>query len=421
MSFIVQAQVSIKGEIKNYNNKPLMVKLYPNGSEKVIKSVNTSTSGKFDTNIPVEYNGLIKLELPIGTSIEILTENENINFKSELLGNKIQNIEVIEGKSFSEYFKYNQIKAYNDLKNNFFPQLKNLYTSNDDFYKAINAEESRIQNLNNKLNITSKTVKYNQELQILIDNLKEGNNNSDLNKVLTIIEKDNERLETSGLMSDLIYAYVNGKFASNQNNLNPEQFLSQITNELLDKGNIETARGQNILSLILNMAPEENFPNFYTNFKNKVQSLTCVVTDDLKEKFDTKNNIKVGEIAPNIIFDHSVKGKKSLYEIKSKKKLVVFWASWCPACINEMPYIKDFYIDFKKNGGEIIAISLDYDQDAFNNATKDFGWYNYTDLLKWDSKPAKLYNVNSTPTLFLLDEQNKIIEKVSHVSDLKNK
>ena len=98
--------------------------------------------------------------------------------------------------------------------------------------------------------------------------------------------------------------------------------------------------------------------------------------------------------------------------------LVVFWASWCPACNKEMPYIKEYYNEFKKNGGEIIAISLDYDQTMFNDATKELPWFNYTDLMRWDSPIAASYQVEATPTIFLLDKDNKIINKVSHVNEL---
>ena len=50
--------------------------------------------------------------------------------------------------------------------------------------------------------------------------------------------------------------------------------------------------------------------------------------------------------------------------------------------------------------------------------TKELPWFNYTDLMRWDSPIAAEYNINSTPTLFLVDKDNKVIKKVNHVSDL---
>ena len=416
------AQFNIKGEIKNYSNKPILVKTFTNGTEKIVKNISTNAAGTFETNIPVVYNGMIKLELPLGAKIDLISANENISFTSVLTDKKIQNIKVIEGSAFKDYQNINQLEPLNDIKNNLFKQLKGIYTPEDTFYKAIELEQKRIEELNNKLKITTSTVKYIHDLKTIINETKEpAKAGQMLPTILNHIEKDDEKLEQSGLMSDLIYSYINTKFSSAPNSTNADDYLILVTNELLEKGNIETARGQNILSMILNMAPEENFPKFFDTYKSKVQALTCTITEDLKGKFTPKTTIKVGDIAPNIIFDSAVKGKKSLYDIKSKKKLVVFWASWCPACINEIPYIKDYYSEFKKNGGEIVAISLDYDEQAFKNATKDFEWYNYTDLFKWDSPIAKSFDVNSTPTLFLLDENNKIIEKVNHITDLKNK
>lgn len=41
---------------------------------------------------------------------------------------------------------------------------------------------------------------------------------------------------------------------------------------------------------------------------------------------------------------------------------------------------------------------------------KDAGWYNYSDLLKWDSPIVKEFAVDGTPTMILLDKNNKILK-----------
>ena len=83
-----------------------------------------------------------------------------------------------------------------------------------------------------------------------------------------------------------------------------------------------------------------------------------------------------------------------------------------------MPFVKEYYRNFKAEGGEILAISLDYDQASFDHATKDFEWINYTELMRWDTSGVKEFGITSTPTLFLLDKDNKLIKKASHISDL---
>jgi len=264
------AQFNIKGEIKNYNNKPILVKIFPNGSEKTLKNVTTSNDGKFETKIPINYNGLIKLELPQGFKFDVISANENISFKTTLSNNKFINTEVVEGKSFKDYENLNQITPLNDLKDNFFPQLKALYSSEDSFYKAIEVEEKRITDLTKNIKINSSLVQYIQDLRSTINGAKDPNTSlQNLTTILKHVENDDDRLENSGMMTDLIYSYINTKFSNAQNASSADEYLIKVTNELLDKGNIETARGQNILSMVLNMAPEENFPKFYETFKQR--------------------------------------------------------------------------------------------------------------------------------------------------------
>ena len=48
--------------------------------------------------------------------------------------------------------------------------------------------------------------------------------------------------------------------------------------------------------------------------------------------------------------------------MRGKPVLVVFWATWCPACVKETPYIKDYYERFHDEGLEIVGVSLDTDR-----------------------------------------------------------
>ena len=411
------AQFNINGQIGNYSNKPVLVKIFENGSPKTINTVKTDTNGNFSTKVPVKYNGIVKLETPSGGSISILSDNENIKFTT-IYGEQIQTgLQVTEGKAQTQYSKLQQLAPLNELNAGIFPHIKNIYKPTDAFYKAIEAEENRINDLNKNVAINSTLVNYISGLEALVKESKSSLSEASANKILTHFQNDDDRLENSSYLPELAFAYINYQFAKSPNDT-PENNLQKATEVLLEKGNIETERGQNILSTIFALVPEANFPNFYKNYKSKVNSLTCKVTDDLKKKVSGANAIKIGDKAPDIKFETPVKGKKSLYDIKATEKLVVFWASWCPACNKELPYIKEYYTEFKKKGGEIIAISLDFDQTEFNNATKELTWYNYTDLLRWDSPIAELYNVDSTPTIFLLDKDNKIVQKVGHITDL---
>jgi thiol-disulfide isomerase/thioredoxin len=118
--------------------------------------------------------------------------------------------------------------------------------------------------------------------------------------------------------------------------------------------------------------------------------------------------MKPGNKAPNILFENN----SSLYDIKSEQVLVVFWASWCPHCTEEMPKVNEWAKDHPDT--KVIAISLDDSKSEYDLAIKQLpNLSHHTDLKKWDGKAATDYFVYGTPTFILLDKDKKILKKAS--------
>jgi thiol-disulfide isomerase/thioredoxin len=149
----------------------------------------------------------------------------------------------------------------------------------------------------------------------------------------------------------------------------------------------------------------------YIDQKYQTMALQC--QDDVeKSAFENRmasyDAMKEGNIAPNIAFEDQT----SMYDIKSEKTLIVFWASWCPHCTEEMPKVNEWAKDHLDT--KVIAISLDDNKAEYDLASKQLpNLSHYTDLKKWNGKAAKDYFVYGTPTFILLDSQKKIIKKGS--------
>ncbi|MCA4782447.1 redoxin domain-containing protein [Empedobacter stercoris] len=411
----VFGQFTISGQLENYANKPVLVKVYENAELKLINNSKTDNNGNFTAKVPSKYNGFVRIDLPTGENLSLLTDNKDLKFKT-VTGQEINSkLQVIEGSAQNEYNKVLALQPLNEIQNQVFPYLMQMYKPTDEFYTAMVKEDKRINDLKRSEKF-SDLVTY---INVLNDLKQQAQNNRDTSTIESILNhfsNDDLRLEQSGMFNDLIFAYINTKL-STAGNQNIEDNLIAATDEILGKTNIETTRGQNVLTAILKFVPKKEYANFHQKYGEKINGLKGKVTDQLK-KIAGVSLIQVGQQVPNITFDKAVKGKKSLYDIKANQKLIVFWASWCPACQQEVPHIKEFYKDFKAKGGEIVAISLDYDQNAFESATKDLSWYNYSDLLRWDSPIATEFGIESTPTLLLIDKDNKLIKKVSHISEL---
>ena len=107
---------------------------------------------------------------------------------------------------------------------------------------------------------------------------------------------------------------------------------------------------------------------------------------------------------------------KKLSAVKADKKVVLFWASTCPHCLSELPIILENYKKLKQKSIEVVAFALDTDMKLYKEKTAPLPWINDTELKGWQSSYAETYNVHATPTYYVLDKNNKIIEKPANFS-----
>ena len=81
-----------------------------------------------------------------------------------------------------------------------------------------------------------------------------------------------------------------------------------------------------------------------------------------------------------------------------------------------MPQIVSLHDKYREHGFEVIGVSLDDDQAAFEAFKNGAGmtWRNYFDGQAWESALAQQYAVRSLPQTFLLDQEGTIIGKRLH-------
>lgn len=156
----------------------------------------------------------------------------------------------------------------------------------------------------------------------------------------------------------------------------------------------------------------------YIDEKYKKEIEQCSDNSGEKEAFEKRMAgyaaMKEGMQAPDIAFTN----KTTLYEIKSERTIVVFWASWCPHCMEELPKLEEWA---KANPEtKVVAISLDDEKSAYETAITKFpSIFHDTDLKRWKGKAVSDYYVYGTPTFVVLDKDKKIIQKFSSFEQLK--
>lgn len=108
------------------------------------------------------------------------------------------------------------------------------------------------------------------------------------------------------------------------------------------------------------------------------------------------------------------------YVGKGKVVLVDFWASWCPPCRQDMPYLVNAYARYKDKGFEIVGVSLDKTNEDWKQGIEDLGitWPQISDLKYWGSELSKAYGVRSIPFTVLIDKEGNIVDQKISGKDL---
>jgi thiol-disulfide isomerase/thioredoxin len=156
---------------------------------------------------------------------------------------------------------------------------------------------------------------------------------------------------------------------------------------------------------------------------------------DLKERINKTKPLLIGKVAPdmdlmmvpdshfqNALNDSALQRYPhvgtmiSLSQIQAKYIVLVFWEADCGHCKTAVPELFEIYKNsLQKFGVKVLAVSTLFGEDGkvkwvkFLNDHQLYGWLNAWNPYSYEFKLK--YDVVTTPQIFILDEQKKIIAK----------
>ena len=134
--------------------------------------------------------------------------------------------------------------------------------------------------------------------------------------------------------------------------------------------------------------------------------------NNLRRDVDRLRPSLIGNKAINITMQSQSHGIISLDNIRSEFTILYFWEPDCGHCKEATPLLHDFYMRNREKGIEVFSICTQPDKTAWEKYISDNGlkWIN-----GWDPDRAThyefFYNIVSTPIIFILDRDKKIIAK----------
>jgi len=119
-----------------------------------------------------------------------------------------------------------------------------------------------------------------------------------------------------------------------------------------------------------------------------------------------------GQVAPDFALK-DINGKTvRLSDFKGKVIVLNFWATWCPPCKTEMPWLVDLENKYRAQGIEIVGVALD---EAPPKEIASFAremQLNYPVLIGDDNTSDAYGDVQMLPTTFYIGRDGKIVSRV---------
>ena len=146
--------------------------------------------------------------------------------------------------------------------------------------------------------------------------------------------------------------------------------------------------------------------------KEPIQNTTPSVMEMLTKRANTVRPLLLGEPAPNMILIDTTEKLTSLYSLKAKYTLVLFWDYDCGICKREITELKKLYAE-NQLGMEVFAVSVNGDLAKWKKAINDhqMPWINVNGTRSATPDFHDLYDIHGTPVLYLLDSDKKIVAK----------
>ncbi len=116
---------------------------------------------------------------------------------------------------------------------------------------------------------------------------------------------------------------------------------------------------------------------------------------------------QIGKPAPDFTLLDLNGQPVSLSSLIGKPVLINFWATWCPPCRYEMPFIQEIHEEWADKGLVVLAINVGEDSSTVSDFIQENN-YSLPVLLDTDQRAAFEYGIRYFPTTFFIDKDGII-------------
>ena len=146
---------------------------------------------------------------------------------------------------------------------------------------------------------------------------------------------------------------------------------------------------------------------------DKPEVIDTAATEKLSEQIP---GLQQGDAPPDFEMKTLAGDSVTLSELKGKKVILNFWATWCPPCRAEMPHMENYYKNLSEEDNvELVSVNLTTAENSGVKAVQEFvDAYELTFpiLLDEEDRGMSDYQVFSIPTTYILKTDGTIDNKI---------
>ena len=444
----------LSGKISNYNSQTLYLFKCHEDTLLLVDSTKTDLQGEFIFKQSLRLTqktyysqwGLYKIVLQHNQSFQILFNESAVKIETVYKPDFFYNIatdslKVLQSEDNMHFFEFQQLQQQVNVANYYLLQMMRLYPIPDPFHKQIEEEYYKrfdflTQFVNRQLNDKPESMATKIAMAYYLPILPDWKQPDPFRDSIIALHffdyfnpADSFYMHTN-ILPEKIDWYLTLRTNKRDDYGQPvfsEDTLTKAAIEFLE--NIKIVKTFNkkafdfTLTYLLKRFLKENkhiaFMRLYDKYLYR-EGESCEIENDnfkvFREHASSLRNVQIGSVAPD--FEIGNNSGLFLHNLKSDYFLLIFWASWCPHCKDELVKIKNLLDEkqplFKQKEKNIttIAISLDTDKKQWQDFIKNNNlstWIQTAELKGWEGKIIKQYNVYATPTMILLDKNKKII------------
>jgi len=123
-------------------------------------------------------------------------------------------------------------------------------------------------------------------------------------------------------------------------------------------------------------------------------------------------DIQKGKIAPDFVSSRPDGSELALSDLKGNFVLLEFWAGWSGLSREENATLKKAAERYGEKNFRILQVSLDDDRETWTESITEDGleWEHVSDLMRWDSPVAAIYQVEKIPYNVIIDPNGRVVD-----------